>query len=321
LYMDVPPHRGKLYLYEGIHDGYQGSVPITQTLNMYNRVAGALYPDSAQLLVKQSEMLDMVVKRGLPGADTHRVLGNRKVHYFRDTRGVSLCIFEGSHEQLLPVALSLIPVGNHHPNRQVHILTLGDSNGTFDYGWPRQLTYEMPYASLLNISKVGKTIGFDNNGDSSLNQLACIGNDLEKAGQFIGPLAFDYIVIGLGTNDAKAIFEKDQNKVPVNLETLIRQIRDSKYQSVSNAKIVLLSPPPFGTQSQSQEKYAGGNERVRKMNAEFRKIAEKYHCLFVDVFTPMTPYIDLLSKDGIHLSAEGQRKIAALVGGEIFGRM
>jgi lysophospholipase L1-like esterase len=317
LYMNVPVNRGKLYLYEGIHDGYQGSVPITQTLNMYNRIVQKLYPDHSGSLVKESEMLDMVVKRCLPGIETQMILGNRKVHYFKDNKDVSLCIFEGNHEMLLSVALSLIPTNNAQLNKRFSILTLGDSNGTFNYGWPQQLKYEIPYMNLLNISKVGKTIGFNNNGDSSLNQIISLRSDFKIANQFIDLQKFDYILIGLGTNDAKAIFKKDQKKVLTNLELLIKQIRNSEYSSINTADIVILSPPPFGNQSQLQEKYIGGMNRVKKMNIEFKKIALKHHCLFVDGYTQMLPYINSLSKDGIHMNREGQRKIASLIGTEL----
>lgn len=32
----------KLFIYEGIHDGYVGSVPITHSINMYNRLVTEL---------------------------------------------------------------------------------------------------------------------------------------------------------------------------------------------------------------------------------------------------------------------------------------
>ncbi|MDD3319861.1 MAG: GDSL-type esterase/lipase family protein [Paludibacter sp.] len=317
IYMNPSKHRGKLYLYEGIHDGYQGSLPITQTLNMYNRIVSKLYPNSTQLLIKESEILDMVVKRWLQDVETQRTLSNRKVHYFKDNKNVSLCIFEGAHEQLIPVALSLIPEGNSQPNKRLHILTLGDSNGTFSYGWPQQLKDEIPYVDVLSISRVGKTIGFNNNGDSTLNQLATLENDLLNANIYIGLEEYDYIVIGLGTNDAKYDFRNNQNEVYANLELLIKRLQTFQYKSISMAKIVIKSPTPYGIKSQSQAKYVGGNDRVKEMNTRFKEIAQKYNCIFVDTFTSLCNDIEILSNDGLHLNEVGQKKIADLIAIEI----
>jgi lysophospholipase L1-like esterase len=216
-----------------------------------------------------------------------------------------------------PVALSLIPVGDSQPNKKLHILTLGDSNGTFSYGWPQQLKDEIPYVDVLNISRAGKTIGFNNNGDSTLNQLATLENDLLKANIYIGLEEYDYIVIGLGTNDAKYDFRNNQNKVYTNLELLIKRIRSCRYKSLNSAKIVIKSPTPYGTKSQSQKKYMGGNNRVKEMNTRFKEIAQKYNCIFVDTFTPLCNDIEVLSNDGLHLNEVGQKKIADLIAIEI----
>jgi sialate O-acetylesterase len=195
----------------------------------------------------------------------------------------------------------------------VHILALGDSNGTFSYGWPQQLKKEIPNADVFNISKSGKTIGFNNNGDSTLNQLVTLDNDLLKANSYIGSEEYDYIVIGLGTNDAKYDFRDKQNQVPANLELLIKRLRSSQYKSLNKAKIVIKSPTPYGKKSECQTKYWGGNDRVKEINTKFRKIARKYHCIFVNTFTPLCNDMENLSADGLHLNEDGQKKIANLI--------
>lgn len=212
-----------------------------------------------------------------------------------------------------PIPITLVSVGDSLSNKKIPILTLGDSNGTFNYGWPQQLKNEIPYADIFNISKSGKTIGFNNNGDSTLNQLVTLDNDLLKANNYIGSGEYDYIVIGLGTNDAKYDFRSKQNEVYANLERLIKRLQSCQYKSLNRAKIVIKSPTPYGIKSQSQSKYSGGNDRVKEMNAKFRKIAKKYHCIFVDTFTPLYNDIETLSNDGLHLNAEGQKKIADLI--------
>lgn len=65
----------RLYIYTGIHDGYKGSVPITHSLNMYNRLVGELKYGSSDMkeimgkslsdsdLVSPGEMLELLGKR------------------------------------------------------------------------------------------------------------------------------------------------------------------------------------------------------------------------------------------------------------------
>lgn len=191
--------------------------------------------------------------------------------------------------------------------KSLTILTLGDSNGTFPHSWPKQLHQALPEGKFLNISKSGRTIGFVNNGDSSLNSLLVVDENMKKAAAFAGEHAFDFIVLELGTNDAKAVFAKRQNEVPRNLETLIRKLQNSVYPSVAQAKIVVISPPPYGSKARSTEKYQGGDKRVKKMSRKFKHIARRHDCLFVNGYKTPGLNIDTMTQDGLHLNAEASR--------------
>lgn len=204
---------------------------------------------------------------------------------------------------LLPFLLSV------HTVRPLNIFTLGDSNGTFPYSWPNQLGLALPGAQVFNISKSGRTIGFVNNGDSSLNSLMVIDENLQKAAAHTKDQPFDFVVLQLGTNDGKAVFAGRQQEVPGNLEKLIRKIRDCSYPVISQAKIILISPPPYGTKAEATEKYAGGNARVEAMSLAFEKVAQQTGCLFVNGF--YTPGLDIntMTADGLHLDAAGSEKL------------
>lgn len=108
-------------------------------------------------------------------------------------------------------------------DKKLNILTLGDSNGTFPYSWPVQLQQALPNAQVFNISKSGRTIGFLNLNDSTLNSLLVIEENLKKAAAFTQTRPFDFVLLELGTNDAKAVFAERQNEVPVNLGRLIQK--------------------------------------------------------------------------------------------------
>jgi polygalacturonase/lysophospholipase L1-like esterase len=204
------------------------------------------------------------------------------------------------------VLFAQIAVSSDQP---LNIFTLGDSNGTFPESWPKQLRLALPNAQVFNISKSGRTIGFVNNGDSSLNSLMVIDENLKKAAEFANDRPFDFIVIELGTNDAKAVFANRQKEVPANLEKLIQKIKGSSYPAINKARIIIISPPPYGVKAEATEKYAGGSKRVEKMSKTFQKVAKRNHCLFVNGFK--TPGLDIntMTEDGLHLDATASKKL------------
>lgn len=193
--------------------------------------------------------------------------------------------------------------------KALNIFTLGDSNGTFPQSWPKQLQAALPDATVFNISKSGRTIGFLNLGDSSLNSLLVIDENLKKAAEVTKDRPFDYIVIDLGTNDGKAVFADRQKEVPQNLERLIQKIKTSPYSTINSAKIIIVSPTPYGTKAEATEKYKGGNERVKKMSKTFKKVAKRAGCLFVNGYKTPGLNIETMTADGLHLDAEGSRKL------------
>jgi acyl-CoA thioesterase-1 len=214
---------------------------------------------------------------------------------------------------LVLISLAVNAQDSSSLKKKLNLLTLGDSNGTFPYSWPKQLQLELPNAQVFNISKSGRTIGFVNLGDSSLNSLLVIDENLNKAAEFTKGRPFDFIVIELGTNDAKSVFADQQKQVPRNLQTLIQQIKSSPYESINKAKIIIISPPPYGDKAEAQAKYKGGDKRVKKMSKRFKKISKRNGCFYVNGYK--TPGLDMntMSADGLHLNAEASKKLIAPV--------
>lgn len=207
---------------------------------------------------------------------------------------------------LLPFAL---PAQTALPDKKLNIFTLGDSNGTFPFSWPKQLQLALPNATIFNISKSGRTIGFVNNGDSSLNSLLVIDDNLKKAAAFANGRPYDFIVLELGTNDGKAVFADRQKEVAGNFEKLILKIKESVYPAVNTAKIIIIAPPPYGAKAETTEKYAGGNKRMKNLSKAFKKIAKRNNCFFVNGYK--TPGLDMnnMSADGLHLDATASKKL------------
>ncbi len=123
LLMPFPAHRdgAELFIYTGIHDGYTGSVPTSQSMLMYNRLVGEMKygttdPDS--LFAKAAADPDLVAPAAFAAVLARRTdsratasaprLGDRAVHLARDFQNIHLRVFEGGHQQL-DCALDLLP--------------------------------------------------------------------------------------------------------------------------------------------------------------------------------------------------------------------
>jgi len=194
-------------------------------------------------------------------------------------------------------------------DKKPNIFTLGDSNGTYAHSWPQQLNLAIPGSQVFNISKSGRTIGFLNLGDSTLNSLFVIDQNLKKAADFTKELPFDFVIIQLGTNDGKNVFATLQKEVPLNLEKLILKIKTCGYPAINQAKIIIISPPPYGSKAMATEKYAGGNERVKAMSKAFEKVAKRNDCIFVNGFKTSGLNIETMTTDGLHLDATASKKL------------
>lgn len=93
----------ELEIYAGIHDGHAPAVvPISQSIDFYNRLADERGHAGAKVTAKER---DSLLKRDLSAfGDTAQWLGRRKVLFKREFPGVKLFIFEGTHEILADVA-------------------------------------------------------------------------------------------------------------------------------------------------------------------------------------------------------------------------
>ena len=111
LFMATPTDKRKgsrITIYAGIHDGYEGSVPVSQSLNFYNKVVkdnGA----SKDQLISENEILKLVSMRTYPTLPDKKIV-SRNVIYERNYKDISLILFEGRHEMLTDVALELLQI-------------------------------------------------------------------------------------------------------------------------------------------------------------------------------------------------------------------
>lgn len=96
----------ELNIYAGIYDGLQGSVPITHSINFYNKVLKDLNVKDSIYYVSEKEKLLLLEKR-----EPLKQLGNllnTQIFMRKTYKNISLEIFEGGHEILSEYALNEI---------------------------------------------------------------------------------------------------------------------------------------------------------------------------------------------------------------------
>jgi acyl-CoA thioesterase I len=215
---------------------------------------------------------------------------------------------------IIPVMIfaNNIPVTTHPTQKKLNILTIGDSNGTFAYSWPVQIKNLLPDATLINKSISGNTIGFDNNDQVKLNTLKNIDQYLEEAFKELGDgKKFDFILMVLGTNDTKKVFENRQEEVPENMVLLIHKIKNYlTSHNMTLPKICIVTPSPMDEDKIDKVKYGGGDSRIQKNNIEFKRIAKENKIDFLDTYSLLKPEFSEMTLDGIHLVEKAQLKVA-----------
>lgn len=94
----------ELKLYAGIFDGLQGSVPITHSINFYNKILRDLNVSDSTYYVSQKEKLLLLENRKPLG--NYGFISNRKVFLRKSYKNISIEVFEGEHEILSKYALN-----------------------------------------------------------------------------------------------------------------------------------------------------------------------------------------------------------------------
>lgn len=109
IFMETPISQrmnSKLYIYAGVHDGYTGSVPITHSINFFNKIVMEMDKAETNALIPGEDIINLLTYRG---ASVQGPIGHRDVYYKRSYKDkLHITIFDGGHERLDDIALSLI---------------------------------------------------------------------------------------------------------------------------------------------------------------------------------------------------------------------
>ena len=150
---------------------------------------------------------------------------------------------------------------------------------------------------------VGRTTVFEDNTRIGRNGSKLLPVLLESH----GPV--DIVVLMLGTNDCKTVYNASPTLIARGTEILLKQIRANNNQ----AKILLLSPIYLGEQVWKQEYDPEFDEKSvvvsKELKAEFAKLAEEFDCMFLAASDVAKPS----ETDQEHMDKESHRFLAEAV--------
>ena len=107
IYWETPTDKlkkSKLYIYVGVYDGIQGSVPITQSINFYNKILKDLSISDKSKYITKNEKLQLLELRQPLGNFGN--IADRKIFLKKEIGNISITIFKGNHEMLTEFALN-----------------------------------------------------------------------------------------------------------------------------------------------------------------------------------------------------------------------
>lgn len=97
MYWEVPSLTDKkLRIFAGVDDGYTGSVPISHSIGIFNKIISS--SGDATALVTTSDAMDLLSRNV---STNFQPIGGRDVFFYRKSTGVDLTIFDGGHEMLV----------------------------------------------------------------------------------------------------------------------------------------------------------------------------------------------------------------------------
>ncbi len=105
---DSQRKKSQLQIYAGVHDGYTGSVPISQSINFYNKLLTDYREKDKSCYVPEQDAATMLTTQTFPAQLPAKLIDKRVILYQKTAKNITLTIFEGIHEILNDVALELI---------------------------------------------------------------------------------------------------------------------------------------------------------------------------------------------------------------------
>ncbi len=111
-FQPMPKNRNgaKLFLYTGVHDGYVGSVTVTQNINFYNLLIRENFPKEKNAIIPDKDIIELLTKRTYLATNPNLTekINNRLIHYRKKKGLFELIVYEGGHEMFVETVLENI---------------------------------------------------------------------------------------------------------------------------------------------------------------------------------------------------------------------
>lgn len=120
----------------------------------------------------------------------------------------------------------------------------------------------------------------------------------------------DLVVVMLGTNELKEVFNNSSEQIGNILEKFFIKIilsRKSQFQN-KYPQVLLISLPVIDESTKyAQTRYIGGTEKSKQLNKIYSEIAGKNNCYFIDASKLE------VGVDGVHITEKSHIKLAELL--------
>lgn len=292
-----------LSLYAGVNDGYVADVPITQTLLMYNKIAKEKYPNNPEAQVPESEIIKLLTLRCDPWAP-EEIIGGKKVHLHKRFGDIEVAIYEAGHGGP-GNDIDMLGVYDGIKRQPYTFVAIGDDNAVGNFGWANQLNSCYPYAWMIDTSAKGRTLGVSTTED---NTLRVVEPTLESIRR--NP---DYILISLGTNDAKAVYAPRAKEYTAHLKELIAKVKGTELYKRCSPEIILIGLPPI-EEALAGGEFAGAAARATEYDAQMKKVAAAEGLTYIDTRALLAasdrlPKGEFVTSDGITLTPMATRVV------------
>jgi lysophospholipase L1-like esterase len=133
-------------------------------------------------------------------------------------------------------------------------------------------------------------------------------------------LPVDLVVIMLGTNDLKPVFNRTPLRIAIgaaHLIDLVNTLNGGVGTTYKNPKVLLICPPPLNPEIEKGpvfgEMFKGGVEKSQKLSELYEAVAKMGGAEFLNAGS----VISTDGVDGLHLTAESERKLGVAVAAKV----
>jgi lysophospholipase L1-like esterase len=128
----------------------------------------------------------------------------------------------------------------------------------------------------------------------------------------------DWVIIALGTNDAKDVFNGKEVEVVANFTWMVdRVIAFGKAHNL-NYEILAILPPPVEGEADAAGKYKDANKRLAYFNQLFKKALTERKIAMLDAYEMFSGMDKTFTKDGVHLNEAAQQQLSLAIQSLLF---